>query len=65
MEELKPLLIWEHGCSPKSNLSPFFPQECDCSLRQLKPLLPWKNGSFQKNCSWATNVKNLPKGNLF
>jgi len=24
-----------------------------------------EHGSFQNNCSWASNFKNLPKGNLF
>jgi hypothetical protein len=63
-EQLKPFFSPKNNHFPKKN-ELFFLQEHGCSSMQLKPLFPWEHDSFQRNCSWATNLKKLSNEKLF
>jgi hypothetical protein len=48
LEPIYTLLLWEHGCSLGSNLSPFLLQNNDYSLRQFKSVSPQNMILFEK-----------------
>jgi hypothetical protein len=64
-EPIYTLLLWEHGCSLGSNLSPFFPQKNDYSLSQFKIVPPQNMIFFEEIVLGQLTLKKLLKGNLF